>query len=78
VERVSVSRGQDGRPRVEITYRFVPPAGESSLVADFSADGVQSSVEFARAYGWGGSEGVLRGHPKMSFYKVAVDRETKA
>jgi hypothetical protein len=78
VKRVSVSRDEDGRPRVEITYRFGPPAGESPLVADFSADGAQYSEEFAKAHGRGGSGGLLRGHPKMSSYEVAVERETEA
>ena len=35
---------------------------------------VQSEA-FARAHGSGGGEGLLRGHPKMSSYEVAVRRE---
>jgi site-specific DNA recombinase len=68
VERIVVDRGEDGRPRVEITYRFGPPA------APLSADGEQHSDEFARAHGRGGSEGLLRAHPRMSSYEVAVER----
>jgi hypothetical protein len=46
---------------------------------DFSADGAQySEEEFAKAHGRGGSGGLLRGHPKMSSYEVAVERETEA
>jgi site-specific DNA recombinase len=70
VERISVAPGEDGRPTVEITYRFGPP-GDLLAVAD----GVQNSEEFARAHGRGGSEGLLRGHPSMSSYEVAVERE---
>jgi heme-degrading monooxygenase HmoA len=36
------------------------------------------SEEFAKAHGRGGSEGLLRGHPKMSSYEVAVEREPEA
>jgi heme oxygenase (staphylobilin-producing) len=36
------------------------------------------SEEFAKAHGRGGSEGLLRGHPKMSSYEVAVVREPEA
>jgi hypothetical protein len=53
VERIYVDRGEDGRPRVEITYRFGPP-----LVEDLSADGVQNSErvrQSPRAWGLRGS-----------------------
>jgi heme-degrading monooxygenase HmoA len=33
------------------------------------------SEEFAKAHGRAGGEGLLRGHPKMSSYEVAVRRE---
>ena len=36
------------------------------------------SEEFGKAHGRGGSEGLLRGHPKMSSYEVAVERESEA
>ena len=36
------------------------------------------SDEFARVHGRGGSEGLLRGHPTMSSYEVAVEREHEA
>ncbi len=32
------------------------------------------SEEFARAHARGGTQGLLRGHPKMSSYEVAVQR----
>jgi heme oxygenase (staphylobilin-producing) len=32
------------------------------------------SEEFARAHSRGGTQGLLRGHPKMSSYEVAVER----
>ena len=36
------------------------------------------SDAFAKAHGRGGSEGLLRGHPRMSSYEVAVEREPEA
>lgn len=33
------------------------------------------SEEFARAHARGGTQGLLRGHPKMTSYEVAVRRE---
>jgi hypothetical protein len=48
VEQIIVSRDEtEGRPRVDITYRFGPPALQE---AD-SADGVQNSQELWRALG---------------------------
>jgi heme-degrading monooxygenase HmoA len=35
------------------------------------------SEEFARAHGQGGGEGLLRGHPKITVYEVAVEREAE-
>jgi heme oxygenase (staphylobilin-producing) len=32
------------------------------------------SEEFARAHSRGGTQGLLRGHPKMSSYEVALER----
>jgi len=40
VERIDVSRTEDGRLRVDITYRFGPPTTES---AEECADGVRNS-----------------------------------
>ncbi len=37
--------------------------------------GVQNSEEFAKAHGQGGGEGLLRGHPRVTIYEVAVERE---
>jgi heme-degrading monooxygenase HmoA len=37
-----------------------------------------NSDAFAKAHGRGGSEGLLRGHPRMSSYEVAVEREPEA
>ncbi|HSL01411.1 MAG TPA: antibiotic biosynthesis monooxygenase [Rubrobacteraceae bacterium] len=39
-----------------------------------SFDAWVRSDEFARAHGRGGGEGLLRGHPKMSTYEVALRR----
>ncbi len=71
VEKISVGRNDDGRPEVQITYRFGPPAAAES------EDGVQNSEEFARAHGQGGGEGLLRGHPKITVYDGAVEREAE-
>ena len=69
-----MSRGEDGRPRVEITYRFGPPEPGPGQAAGESVLGVQDSEEFAKAHARGGTQGLLRGHPKMSSYEVAVQR----
>lgn len=76
VERISVARGEDGRPRVEVTYRFGPPtvAPEDGR----NADGVRNSDAFAKAHGRGSPEGLLREHPRMSSYEVAVERDPGA
>ena len=34
-----------------------------------------ASEEFAKAHARGGTQGLLRGHPRMSTYEVAVRRE---
>jgi hypothetical protein len=62
----------EGRPRVDITYRFGPP--EAPLGAE-SADGIQNSEEFAKAHGQGGGAGLLQGHPKVTAYEVTLERE---
>jgi heme oxygenase (staphylobilin-producing) len=36
------------------------------------------SEEFAKAHGRLGSEGLLRGHPKMNSYEVTVERGPEA
>jgi heme-degrading monooxygenase HmoA len=35
------------------------------------------SEEFSRAHGQGGGAELLRGHPKVTVYEVAVERETE-
>lgn len=42
-----------------------------------SFDAWVRSDEFARAHGQGGGEGLLRGHPKVTVYEVAVEREAE-
>ncbi len=69
VERIVVSRNEEGRPKIDITYRFGPPAESES------ASGSQNPEEFKRAHGRGGGGDLLRGHPQMSTYKIAVERE---
>ena len=69
VEKIAISRTDEGRTKVDITYRFGPPDVKQRAE---SADGVQNSEEFAKAHARGGTQGLLRGHPKMSSYEVAV------
>jgi hypothetical protein len=60
VERITLSRDEEGRPKVEITYRFGSPVGNES------ATGNQNFEEFKKAHGRSGSGDLLRGHPRMS------------
>ena len=69
-----MSRNEEGRAKVEITYRFGPPAEEAPAEGANSADGVRNSEEFKKAHAQGGGE-LLRGHPRMSTYEVALERE---
>ena len=68
VERATIDRGEDGRVKVDITYRFGPLADSDS------ADGVQNNEEFARVHGRSGGEGLLRGHAKMTSYELGLER----
>ena len=73
VEKIVVTRDEEGRPKVEITYRFGPPAGNESVA------GSQNSKEFKKAHaGSGGGGGLFNGRPRMSTYEVAVEREPSA
>jgi hypothetical protein len=69
VERIVVRRNEEGQPKIEITYRFGPPAESESV------PGSRNSEEFKRAHGRGGGGDLLRGHPQMSTYEVAMERE---
>ena len=69
VEKITVGRNEEGRPKVEITYRFGPP------VSNNGATGEQNSEEFKKAHGRSGGGDLLRGHPQMSAYEIAVERE---
>ncbi len=73
VEKIVVSRSEEGRPKVGITYRFGPPAASVREVG--AADGQNSEEEFKKAHGRGGE--LLRGHPTMSAYDVAVERSAE-
>jgi len=74
VERITVGRNEEGRPKVEITYRFGPPAASS----EDSVAGVRRSEEFRKAHGRSGGGDLLSGHPKMASYEVAVERDASA
>jgi hypothetical protein len=71
VERIVIGRDEAGRTKVDVTYRFGP-----RTVAK-SADGVRNSEEFSRVHGKGGAEGLLRGHPQVRVYEIAVEREAE-
>jgi hypothetical protein len=71
VEKIVVGRDGEGRTKVDITYRFRPP---EVAVGEDSAHRVPNTEEFAKAHARGGTQGLLRGHPKMSSYEVAVQR----
>ncbi len=71
MERIVIGRDEEGRTKVDVTYRFGPPAMAES------ADGVLNSEEFSRVHGQGGGEGLLRGHPQVRIYEIAVEREAE-
>lgn len=84
-----VERFREGRGSVQGFPGFISmevlraEAGDEVLVVtrwrDREAfDAWVHSEEFARVHGRGGSEGLLRGHPKMTSYEVAVEREPEA
>ena len=75
VERIVIGRDEEGRAKVDITYRFGPAAPSPG---NQSADGVQNTDEFAKAHGRGAGSELLRGHPKVSVYEVVVEREAEA
>jgi site-specific DNA recombinase len=72
VEKIVVGRNAEGQTKVDVTYRFGPP---EVAVGEDSAHSVPNSEEFAKAHARGGTQGLLRGHPKMSSYEVAVQRD---
>jgi heme-degrading monooxygenase HmoA len=84
VERFRESRGNvQGFPGFVSMEVLKAEAGDEVLVVtrwrDREAfDSWVHSEEFARTHGRGGAEGLLRGHPKMSSYEVAVEREPEA
>ena len=71
VEKIVVGRDEEGRTKVDITYRFGQP---EVAVGENSADGVRISERFLRAHGRSGAGELLRRHPKMASNEVAVER----
>lgn len=47
----------------------------SAAGAQSADDGHNFKEEFAKAHGQGGGAGLLRGHPKVTAYEIAVERE---
>ena len=43
-------------------------------VGEYSAHRVPNTEEFSRAHGRGGAGELLRGHPKMTSYEIAMER----
>ena len=84
VERFRESRGNvQGFPGFLSMEVLKAEAGDEVLVVTRwrDRDAFEAwvrSEEFTKAHGRGGSEGLLRGHPKMSSYEVAVEREPGA
>ena len=81
VERFAESRGQvQGFPGFVSMEVLKSGEGDEVLVITrwqnrASFDAWVRSEAFSRAHGRSGGEGLLRGHPKMTSYEVAVERE---
>ncbi len=84
VERFSQSRGSvQGFPGFVSMEVLRSESGDEVLVVTRwrdreSFDAWVRSEAFAEAHGRGSGEGLLRGHPKMTAYEVAVEREPEA
>lgn len=80
VERFSGSRGHVQDFPGFVSMEVLKSAEEDEVLVvtrwrDRAAfDAWVQSEEFARAHARGGTQGLLRGHPKMSSYEVAVQR----
>jgi heme-degrading monooxygenase HmoA len=80
VERFAESRGHvQGFPGFVSMEVLKSGEGDEVLVITrwqnrASFDAWVRSEEFARAHGRGGAAELLRGHPKMTSYEVAVER----
>ena len=75
VEKIVVRHNEEGRPKVEIIYRFGP--SEARLRED-SADGGRNSEELKMSHGRSGGGDLLRGHPRRSVHDVDVERGAAA
>jgi heme-degrading monooxygenase HmoA len=81
VERFAESRGHvQGFPGFVSMKVLKSSEGDEVLVITRwenreSFDAWVRSEEFSSVHGRSGGEGLLRGHPKMSSYQVAVERE---
>ena len=80
IERFANSRGNvQGFPGF-VSMEVLKSAEEDEVLVvtrwrDRAAfDAWVGSEEFAKAHARGGTQGLLRGHPKMSSYEVAVQR----
>jgi heme-degrading monooxygenase HmoA len=84
VERFAESRGHvQGFPGFVSMEVLKSEAEDEVLVVTRwqdrdSFDSWVGSEEFSRAHGRGGAGGLLRGHPKMTSYEVAVERRPEA
>jgi heme-degrading monooxygenase HmoA len=84
VERFAESRGHvQGFPGFVSMEVLKSEAEDEVLVVTrwqdrASFDAWVGSEEFSRAHGRGGAGGLLRGHPKMTSYEVAVERGPEA
>ena len=83
VERFANSRGhvQDFPGFVSMEVLRSGAADEVLVITRWrekaAFDSWVQSEEFSRVHGQGGGEGLLRGHPQVTVYKVAVEREAE-
>ena len=83
VERFAESRGHVQRfpGFVSMEVMRSEEDGEVLVVTRWqnraSFDAWVRSEEFARAHGQGGGEGLLREHPKITVYEIALEREAE-
>jgi heme-degrading monooxygenase HmoA len=84
IERFANSRGNvQGFPGF-VSMEVLRSEGEDEVLvitrwqSRDAFDAWVASEEFKKAHGRGGSGELLRGHPQMSTYEIAVEREPRA
>ena len=83
VERFAESRGQVQRFPGFVSMEVMRSEGDDEVLvvtrwqSRASFDSWVRSEEFSRVHGQGGGEGLLRGHPQVRVYEIAVEREAE-